>query len=81
MTVLLFVVPGALELAVILLVAVLLLGIPLLVLLGVASGLTLLGADDEDIDDLRDRVDELEAQIAAENSGEGDERTDDRERN
>jgi hypothetical protein len=69
MTVLQFFVPGALELGVIFLVAILLLGVPLLVLLGVASGLTILGADDEDIEALRERVDELEAQIAEENSG------------
>ncbi|MFB6180201.1 MAG: hypothetical protein ABEI77_10815 [Halorientalis sp.] len=57
---------GGPEILIIFLVAVILLGIPLLVVLGVASGLSVLGADDEEIDALRERIDELEAQLAAE---------------
>jgi len=61
-------VPGGPELLVILLVAVILLGVPLLVLLGVASGLSLLGADEEEIEELQRRGAELEAQLAEENA-------------
>ncbi len=61
-------VPGAPELLIIFLIAVILLGVPLLVLLGVASGLSLLGADEEEIEELQRRVAELEAQIAEKNA-------------
>ena len=61
-------VPGGPELLVIFLVAVILLGVPLLVLLGVASGLSILGADEEEIEELQRRVAELEAQIAEKNA-------------
>jgi sec-independent protein translocase protein TatA len=60
-------VPGVPELFVIVVVAIIVLGIPLLVVLGVASGLSILGADDEEIEELRARVNELEAQL-----GDGD---------
>lgn len=57
-------VPGGVELLVIFVVAVILLGIPLLVILGVASGLSILGASDDEVEELRARVNELEAQLA-----------------
>jgi sec-independent protein translocase protein TatA len=62
-------VPGAPELFVIVLVAVVVLGIPLLVVLGVASGLSILGADDDEIEELRARVNELEAKLADQGDG------------